>query len=98
MHRERRPTFYGLVRVRAERGGVLVPLWYGVGDAPAFEQATTVAGGTEYTIAFCSLPSAATYEFACRQLQRDLTWFEPLLRGATPEARFAKEVGGIDVG
>ncbi|HSX22843.1 MAG TPA: hypothetical protein VLE97_08740 [Gaiellaceae bacterium] len=89
-HTDPRPMYYGLLRVRAERDGRLVPLWYGVGTDSDFDQMTVVGG--EYTVAFCRLPHAATYELACRQLHEERKWFEPLLKSAVPEGRFAEEV------
>lgn len=85
----RPPTFYGILRVRTESDGRLVPLSYGVGTAQDFDQARVVPG--EYTFAFCVLEHARTVELACYQLAKGLRWFEPLLRGAVPDARFAEE-------
>ena len=90
-HTDPRPTYYGLLRVRADRDGRLTPLWYGVGTEADFDQATVVGG--EYTISFCRLPHAPTYELACRQLQDALKWFEPMLKTAAADGRFAEEIG-----
>lgn len=92
--RDDRPLYYGLLRVRAEKDGRLVPLWYGVGEESDWDQMTVVGG--EYTIAFCGLPHARSLEDARDQLKRDLSWFKPLLCGASPEPWFASERGQFD--
>ena len=80
--------YYGLLRVRVESDGRLMPISYGVGDDADFNQATVV--GHEYTIAICALPTRSLEE-ARRQLKENLRWFEPLLVGAEPNAWFASE-------
>lgn len=80
-------VYYGLVRVRVQRGR-LVPLWYTVGDAASFDQMTVVDG--EHTIAICTLP-ARSKEEARRHLKEELRWFAPLLGDAVPEPWFASE-------
>lgn len=79
-HTDRPLSYYGLVRVRVEPGGRLVPLWYGVGSEHDFFSATVVDG--EYTIAFCGLPSARTRDEAHDQLEQKLPWWRPLLGDA----------------
>ena len=87
-----RETYYGILRVHAEKDGRVTPLWYGVGDAARWEQMTVV--DRHYMIAFCVL-HAPTYELACRELKESLNWFKDLLGGAKPEGAFLEEVGKL---
>jgi len=80
-------VYYGLLRVRVERGR-LVPLWYTIGDAASFDQMTVVDG--EHTIAICTLP-ARSKEEARKCLKEELRWFAPLIGDAVPEPWFASE-------
>jgi hypothetical protein len=83
-----KPTYYGLVRVRAEKDGRLTPLYYTVGDEQDFNHATVV--NHEYTIAIGSLPTTVrSHEEARAAMKEDLGWFKPLLKLAQPEPWFA---------
>ena len=82
------PTYYALLRVRAEKDGRLTPLSYTVGDTSDLDDTTVV--GHVYTIAICTVP-ARTLEEARIWLKDNLSWFQPLLRGAVPDAWFQSE-------
>ena len=79
-------TYYGLVRVRVDPDGLLVPLSYTVGGAADLDHATLV--NHEYTVAFCTL-AARSPEDARALLKEELRAFDPLLRQATPDAWFS---------
>lgn len=77
--------FVAILRVRIEADGRLTPLWYSVRDHRDWSQMTVV--NHEYTIALCPLHSS-TIEDACSEFLANLSWFDPLLKNAEPEAWF----------